>query len=135
FEPHVDFGPRVDWRKKLHRQVWRSAKETWRRGFPAGQALLGNERDIRRSAVAILHPEAGAGVEDYSEPVVLGVVAQSQKKAGGDISVLKVVFGAHDQFSIDHFVNETVLRQSFQFSLGPDFRWCFGRSVHTAMLA
>ena len=85
---------------------------------------------ILRPTVAVAHPKPHAGAEDSAEAA--GAVKGLQGKINTltNLLVLEVVFWAHNQLTVDHLVNVTVIGQCLKFGLCPSFSVIFDHRIH-----
>ncbi len=83
----------------------------------------------------MLHPEARAGIQHRPKPLATHECPHRRQELRTDVTVIKVVFGAHDQFSTNHLVNKTILRQGRQFRFGPNLLGSFHCNIHERNLA
>ncbi len=136
FEPCVDFGAGMVEGKDFHRQVRCSGKKGASRAFEAQRLQPGaaDKGDIRRAAVAVLHPKPRAGVEDCAEAPCLVEIDQGRRKPRANVPMVEVVLRAHNQFTVDQFMEVAVLGQGLQLRLRPDFPGRFDRRVHGGKL-
>ena len=79
----------------------------------------GDKGDVRGAAVPALHPEAGARIPDRTQAVQVGEGLQGGQEPRANLAVLPVVLRAHDQLTVDDFVEVAVLGQGLQLSLRP----------------
>jgi hypothetical protein len=75
------------------------------------------------AAIAVVHPEAGTGVQHRTQTVLGDEVKKRGKQSRADAAMVPVILGTHNQFSVDQFTNETILGQSLQLGLGPNLIW------------
>src|SRR5262249_27065455 len=122
-EASLNFGTGIVRRKDLNCQIGSTGEKFAGRGLKAQflETPLWNEGNIRRAAVAALHPEASAGIEHNAKPVFDCVVVQGSRQSHADTAVIKVVFRAQDQFPVNQFVLVPIIRQRLQLRLGPVF--------------
>src|SRR5262249_6796294 len=96
----------------------------------SAQAFFRKEGNIRRATVAVVHPTTQVGAKHSAQTVLPIEGLKRKKQAGENTLVLKVVLGAHNQFTVDYFVDVSVIRQRLKFRLRPDLGWVFGRNAH-----
>ena len=109
-QPRINLGASIVFREDFNRQI----------GSPRGKPLFvrleskrlqprdRNKGYIRRAAIAIEHPESGAGIQHGPKPVGSVESFDRKKQPGADPSVKPGVFGALDQLSIDYRMYETI---------------------------
>src|SRR6185369_8762299 len=99
------------------------------------QTGLGDERHIRRAAIAVGHPETSAGAENNTQTVPAIEFVQSRIQPATDSFVLEVILWAHNQLAVHHLVDEAVPRERLQCLLRPDLSRAFCLCNHAAKIA
>ncbi len=130
FQPLVNFPPGVGRGKNLNGEIGSATKEIPAGWTPSGQPGPGDEGDVRRTAIPVLHPETGAGFQDDTETMRAIVRLQREQQPRADVSMLKVVLRTHNQFAVHQLMNVTIVGQRLEISLGPDLRRRLGCRNH-----
>src|SRR5882672_10080952 len=68
-QPLVDLKPRVIWRKYLDSQIRSSREKAFGLSLEPcrDQARFGDEGNVRRATIAVLHPESGARIQHCTQ--------------------------------------------------------------------